>query len=121
MLERLINSFNNLFSLSIDTSSPETINASANQLEANRQTVQQATSTINTVSDAISMVMPLSSVAEVAANADTGNTGAAWAAVPFAILDVATMGEGNFAIKGARMAAKGGNANTKTVRFRFYR
>jgi RHS repeat-associated protein len=86
----------NLFTINID---PQNIEKSKQEQEQKNETIEQLTEVVNLTADALSILNPVASVIEVAVNADAGNTDAALAALPFAILEVATAGEGK-AVKG---------------------
>jgi microcystin degradation protein MlrC len=89
----------NLFTIEID---PQNIEKSKQLQDKKNETITQATEVINLYSNVISLLNPLASTVEVIVNADMENTEAALAAVPFAILDVATMGEGKIVSGGVK-------------------
>lgn len=75
-------SIKNLFSISIDANSSKTIQESKQQIEANGQLIEQTTENVNAASDALSLIIPFSSVVDVVANSAAGNKEAALAALP---------------------------------------
>jgi hypothetical protein len=96
----------NLFIIEID---PQNIEKSKQIQEKKNEIIQQTTEGINTLSDILLLFHPFGSVIELATDLTTDNPDAALAAIPFAILDVATMGEG----KAAKVITQWGWTGTK--------
>ena len=107
-----------LFSVKFDPQNPQ---KSVKEHEQKLKILETITEVLQTVADILSFFHPVAgSLAEVGANADVGNNKAALAALPFLVLDIATMGEGS-SVKGGnnllKLAKKYGiNANSPTTK-----
>ena len=74
------------------------------------------TKNVNIASDALSLIIPFSSVVDVVANSAAGNKDAALAALPLAVLDIATAGKGNVAKTGSTVANRLGQQMHKAYK-----
>ena len=85
------NPLNDLFKINIDPQNPK---KTIKEIEQKKAILRELTEVVDFVSDALTSVHPLGSVLESVARFAVGDGKGALAAIPFALLDIATLGEG---------------------------